>query len=244
MPLIALQAPSMSVWSVLFGSGSDQALITLTGFDHRVFQYLLTSFGDLYNETTPYSKNCCIARKRGTGVGRDQSMSARDCLGLALSWYRARGAPATLCMLYGITASLCKMFIRFSHRILMRVLSCNPLARVKMPTTQEIRTYQATIRENYSMQHDVYVVGDGLKLQLEQSGEAVVQDIFYNVWAHDDYVGYVFVFAPSKVIIACSVNAPGSMHYSCKAEWGSFYDTLEIMYERTGGPVIVDSSFA
>lgn len=68
------------------------------------------------------------------------------------------------------------------------------------------------------MLKDVYAAFDGLKLQLEQSGNEAVQEIFYNVSTHDHYIGNVFVFAPSGVIIACTVNAPVNMYDSCIAE--------------------------
>ena len=37
IPRVALQLPSMSTFVRLFASGSDQALITFTGFDHAAF---------------------------------------------------------------------------------------------------------------------------------------------------------------------------------------------------------------
>lgn len=126
----------------------------------------------------------------------------------------------------------------------MRVLSRDPLALVKLPTAQEARRYQAAIEEKYSIIKEVYAASDGPKLQLKQSGDAVVQEIFYNGRTHDHYVGNVFVFAPSGVIIPCAVNAPGNMHDSCIAEWGAVYDSMQAMYKSTGGRVVVDSAFS
>ncbi len=40
-------------------------------------------------------------------------------------------------------------------------------------------------------------------------------------------VGNVFVFDPNGVIIACALNAPGAMHDSSIAEWGSVYRKLQ-----------------
>jgi hypothetical protein len=53
---------------------------------------------------------------------------------------------------------------------------------------------------------DVFYVMDGLKLPLEASGRYRMQECFYNGWTHDHYVSNVFVFCPSGVIIACSIN--------------------------------------
>ena len=68
--------------------------------------------------------------------------------------------------------------------------------------------------------------------------------MFYNGWTHDHYVGNVFVFAPSGVIIACALNAPGSMHDSVIADWGVIYPKLETVYSQCGGRCVVDSAFS
>ena len=47
----ALQIPARSAFVVLLGSGCDQSLITLTGFDRRGFYYLLERFGVLITST-------------------------------------------------------------------------------------------------------------------------------------------------------------------------------------------------
>lgn len=91
---------------------------------------------------------------------------------------------------------------------------------------------------------NVYAVADGLKLYLEQSSDTVIQNMFYNRWTHDQYLGNVFVFAPNGVIIACAINAPGSMHDSTIAEWGNMYSKREAVYERTGGRCVVDFAFS
>lgn len=51
----ALQALAMSAFSMLNGSGSDQAVLTLTGLDHRAVRYLLTMFDPTFLLFTPHS---------------------------------------------------------------------------------------------------------------------------------------------------------------------------------------------
>lgn len=48
IPRIALQKPTESAWFVLYGSGKDQALITLTGFDHKSLNFILQLFQPIY----------------------------------------------------------------------------------------------------------------------------------------------------------------------------------------------------
>lgn len=110
---------------------------------------------------------------------------------------------------------------------MLRALKDDDNAAVRMPTAEEIEAFQNEFSAKYSTLGDVYAVADGLKLYLEQSGDCVIQNMFYNGWTHDHYVGNVFVFAPNGCIIACATNAPGAMHDSTIAEWGNIHSKLE-----------------
>lgn len=85
---------------------------------------------------------------------------------------------------------------------------------------------------------------------LQQSGDAVIQELSYNGWTHDHYVSNVFVFSPSGAVMACVINLivhspqPGTVHYSSIEEWGSAYEKLETCFEKTGGQVVVEYGFS
>jgi hypothetical protein len=53
-----------------------------------------------------------------------------------------------------------------------------------------------------------------------------------------------FCFAPSGIIVACTVNTPGSWHVSFIAENGGLYAKLESVYDITEGKAAVDSTFS
>lgn len=99
-----------------------------------------------------------------------------------------------------------------------------PGAAIRMPTNEEVSDFKTAFAQKYSMLQDVYAVVDCLKLYLQQNGDAIIQNMFYNGWTHDHYVGNLFVFAPSGIVIACAYNAPGSMHDSTIADWGRIYE--------------------
>ena len=84
---------------------------------------------------------------------------------------------------------------------------------------------------------------DGLKITLEQSGDALIQERFYNGWTHDHYVSSVLCFCPDGTIPIAYVNIPGAFHDSQIAEDGDLYDKLETVYQRDGGQCTVDSAF-
>jgi len=126
-----------------------------------------------------------------------------------------------LCMIFGSTASICSLFLRFGRRILINALRNDAKAAVKLRTKSQIAAFQTAFTAKYSTLRDFYAVADGLKLHLEQQGDPVIQNMFYNGWKHDHYVGNAFVFAPNGCIIACAINAPASMHDSAIADWGN-----------------------
>ena len=57
IPCAALRSPKELAFVTLFESGDDQALITLTGFDHATFHDLHTLFAPVFNAFTPFSRD-------------------------------------------------------------------------------------------------------------------------------------------------------------------------------------------
>lgn len=54
----------------------------------------------------------------------------------------------------------------------------------------------------------------------------------------------MFLFSLDAKVIACAVNAPGSMHDRQIAEWGGVYEKLSECFNEFSGRCIVDSAFA
>jgi hypothetical protein len=171
-------------------------------------------------------------------------MTATQCLTLVVVWDRSRGPTAFLSMVFGVTHSVMALFLRFGRRLLIEALREDVNARVALPSQDEVRDFQRSISAKYNLLDKVYAVADGLKLRLQASGRSEFQNMFYNGWTHDHYVGSVFVFSPAGTVIACALNAPGFMHDSQIAEWGNVYSKLESVFGATDGQVVVDSAFS
>jgi len=133
IPRFALQSSNESPFVTLFMSANDQALITMTGFDHSCFHYILHRFAPLYALYSPYSESGMVRRLR-LPARRPRSLNALQCLGLVLAWGRTRGSIMVLCMLFGTTASVCSVFLRFGRRLLIRALRDDAYGAVKLPT--------------------------------------------------------------------------------------------------------------
>jgi len=149
-----------------------------------------------------------------------------------------------LSMIFGMTKSSVSMYLRFGRRLVIRILTKEPDAAIKIPSIDKICEYQASIAAKHPSLEGVWCTMDGLKLYLEQSGDAVIQNMFYNGWTHDHYVSAVFVFCPDGTIPIAAYNMLGCFHDSTIAEWGKIYEKLGRVYEMVGGKCTVDSAFS
>ena len=238
---------NQSPWQKLYHSRNEQSLITFTGFNYASFDYLLSKFQPFYRRYSPYTGNGKISVVRhpdGTRGGRPRSLDAAACLGLALGYTRTKGSLFSVQMVFGVTHSVLSAFLRYSIKLLYKVLKEEPSARVVIPSDEEIREYQENISSNFPVLDGTWCVVDGLKIKIQKSGDEEIQNAYYNGWLHSHFIGCIFVFAPSGVIVSCIVNAPGSWHDSYIAENGGLYETLRNVYSNTGGIAVVDSAFS
>jgi DDE superfamily endonuclease len=250
IPRPALLTPGDTAFDKLFNSGNDQALITVTGFDHRAFRSLVELFSPWFLSHTPWTGKqdgstykALTSRSHGR-TGRKRIITPTTCLALVLTWYRFRGADFQLQGWFGFTGTHASIWLRFGRRGLLLALRKHPKARVEIPTDEKIEKLKAAAAERHSLLTDVYCVLDGLKLYFEQCEDLDEQCMYYNGWKCDHFIGNLFAFSIDGLIISCVVNAPGSLHDSTIAEMGGLYDQLSAVYERTAGKCCVDSAFS
>ena len=244
IPRFSLQDPGTSTWRRLYASTNSQAMITLTGLDVGTFGWLNEKFEPLYNSLSPFVADDGTIVPKTIGKGRPRLMLSADCLALNLAWTRLRGSTMALSMIFGMTGSSVSMYLRFGRRLIIRILSEEPDAAIRIPSHEKIREYQAAIAARHPVLDKVWCTMDGLKLYLEQSGDVVIQNMFYNGWTHNHYVSAVFVFCPDGTIPIAAYNMPGCFHDSTIAEWGNIYAKLGKVHEEMGGQCTVDSAFS
>ena len=221
-------------------------MITLTGFDCASFASLCEIFAPVFDAYTPFvpSGTSCFENEKIKNKGRPRNIRPEDCLGLVLAWTRTRGSLMALQLIFGMTYSNLDDYLLFAKRILLKVLVNDPRAAVQIPSSEKIEEYKAMVRSRHTFLPDVWCTMDGLKLTLEQSGDAIIQERFYNGWTHDHYVSSVLCFCPDGTIPIAYINVPGSVHDSQIADYGNIYDKLESVYERDGAQCTVDSAFS
>ena len=246
IPRCALHDPIVSAFSILYRSNDDGALITVTGFDHSTFCYILSKFAPTYDTMTPYTADGSM-REMMIKKGRPRTFDSTLGLALVLLHLRSRGGSHLLQMVFGSTKTPLSLWMRFGRRVLLFNLKSEPNAKVKMPTCPlKIQSYCDAIRHKYKElgRRRVLCAADGLKLTLQQAPEYIMQAQFFNGWKHDHYVTSVFVFAPDGTIVAMAINGPGVLHDSDMAKMGDLYGKLESMFTKYYVRGVVDSAFA
>ena len=131
----------------------------------------------------------------------------------------------------------------FEIRIFVKTFQNDALARVSIPSREEIDSFQAAFAERHPLLNDCWATMDGLKLYLQSAGHADIQERFYNGWTHDHYATSVFCFCPNGTIPIAFFKVPGSVHDSQVAEYGNIYNKLERVFLSTGAKCCVDSAF-
>jgi hypothetical protein len=173
IPRCALVDTCQSSFQHLLLSRKDQAFITFTGLDFSNLQYLLNKLTPLYNRYPPYSQSVKITviMDRVVKKGRPRSLGLADCLGLVLGYTRTKGSLFALQMVFVATHSVLCLFLKYSMRILFRVLKEEEDARVALPSPEEVAEYQDVVETNYPALPRVWCVMDGLKIKIEKSGD-------------------------------------------------------------------------
>jgi DDE superfamily endonuclease len=251
IPRNALPAPKDAPSPILYQSGDDGALITITGFDHETFSYILGKFEPYFNDFTPWTKSndggfsyVRLNQSKSKGRGRRRDVNSVACLGLVLSWYRFRGSEFILQGWFGFTGTQTNAWLRFGRRMLLLALKDCEECLVRFPDDETIEVYKEAVARRHESLKNVYCVADGLKIPFEACDGLTDQSKFYNGWLHGHYITNLFVFGADGRILNAIINVPGSVHDSTLAIWGGTYRKLKDIHARTGGICCVDSAFA
>jgi hypothetical protein len=166
-----------------------------------------------------------------------------DCIGLVLAWTRTRGLLMVLQLIFGVTYTNLDDYLLFAKRIIAMVLRDHLMAQVQIPSSKKIEEYKEMVHHQHPYILDVWCTMDSLKLMLEQSGDALIQEQFYNGWTHNHYVMSVICFRPDGTIPIVFCNIPGAIHETQVTDYRDIYNKLELVYLQDGAKCTVDSAF-
>ncbi len=167
---------------------SNQAMITLTGFDYPAFHYLCQKIVILFDTYSPFGYrdgNEVLIKRAKTGRKRV----------IRAAWTRTRGAMNVLQLIFGMTYSNAWSYLRFGKRIIIEVLKNDDFAKISLPSAEKVGEYCVTVKQRHPDLDNVWATMDGIKLTIHVAPSDNVQCIFYNGWTHGHYVSAVLVFA-------------------------------------------------
>jgi hypothetical protein len=211
----------------------------MLGFDCKCFDKVVKT---MFSGHTPFDESGMIVEFEYI-QGRRRVVQPEDCLVLVLVCICTRGSLHVLQLVFGLTYSNLYVYLRFGMRIIVETFRHNPLARVSIPSAEEIESFKLAFAERHPLLNDCWATMDGLKLYLQRAGNTYIQERFYNGWMHDHYVTSVFCFCPDGTIPISFFNVPGSVHDSHVAKFGNIYNKLEEVYHLYGVKCCVDLAF-
>jgi hypothetical protein len=118
------------------------------------------------------------------------------------------GMIVELQLVFGLTYSNLSVYLRFGIRLMVETFKNDPLARIAIPSSEDIERFKAAFVEGQPLLTDCWATMDGLKLYLQSSGNSDIQERFYNGWTHDHYVTSVFCFCPDGTIPIAFSTSP------------------------------------
>ncbi len=201
----------------------------MMGFDTNSFDKLLLKFGPMFCGHMLFDESGRIVEFKYT---RDQRV-----------WMQTRGLLNFFQLVFDLTYSNLSMYLRFGVRLFVEMFRDNPLARVSIPSTEEIELFKEAFAARHPLLTDCWVTMDGLKLFLQQLGNVIIQECYYNGWMHDHYVMSVFCFCPDGTILIAFFIVPGLVHDSQVVEYGNIYGKLEDVFCSTGAKCCINVAF-
>ena len=170
----------MSPFRTIFVSAIEHSLLTTTGFTYDVFCDLLSRFSPIFEAFTPYDDGNKI--RKIVSRTRPKTIQPVDCLGLQLFYLRNRGPQWVMCTGFGMSQTELSLYLRFSRRILIKLLGQDQSDRTQSPNAVEIGQFIESISIRHPILGSKRVWGtmEGLKLTLQQSGRFTIQLHYYN----------------------------------------------------------------
>ncbi len=138
----------------------------MVGFDCESFSKILEKFALMFSGHTPFNKSGMIVEFE-YNWGQKREVQLKDCLGLVLVWTRTRGSLNVLQLVFGLTYTNLSVYLRFGIRLIVKTFSYDPLARVTIPSVDEIESFKTAFAEQHPLLNDCWATMDGLKLYLQ-----------------------------------------------------------------------------
>jgi hypothetical protein len=182
-------------WQILHLSQDDRAFVTTMGVNVETFNYILDQgFALLWNSRPIPRERTTIASEPRANV---QSLDAAGALGLILQYLASSIHINSLVLIFAVIPSTASRYLHFSLRILLETLRNIREGRIAWPSAAEFAENEQLITNHHSRLIGAVGSCDGLKLPVQVSSDARIENATYNGWLHEHFISNVFVFNPT-----------------------------------------------
>ena len=197
----AVLHPSQSPWQKLLQCGDDSSFLYMTGFTREAFNMLLENVFDMEQHRR---------RQQNRRRGRPPLLSPEGQLGLLLFYLGSTMQNKFLCIIFGITPSVCSRVVWHMLRRVVNKLRRHPWSRVKFPSPRKMRRFAAMVQAREPLVDDIIGFMDGVSFSSECTDERIEQNSFYCGYDADTMVNNVFAYGPDGKVFFAAINFPGS----------------------------------
>jgi hypothetical protein len=130
----AIVYPHEAPWRKLYEKADDSSFLHMTGLNRHAFKCLLWYLFD---------GDEIVSRRRR---GRPRSLGADGYLGLLLFYLGSTMQYKHLCLIFGLTPTVCGKAINWMLRRTVRLLADHPFAKVKFPDDVKMREFANMVK--------------------------------------------------------------------------------------------------
>lgn len=215
----------LSQWNFIYASQCNRAFMIFTRLTAAAFDRLLHKFALSYDATT--MRNLTDGEwfhDLERPARRD--LPAHAGLALALRWCCSTSTIQELCVFFGIIPSTFSRFLPYCLSLLLVTLQSDHAGRVEWPTEDEQFIMADMVSLKYPRLAGCFGTLDGLRLPLEESGDIVAQNNYYNGWVKKHNIVNVFIWGADGTLIGYGINFPGTYHDSHVCSDAGLYQAI------------------
>jgi hypothetical protein len=149
----ALIPLKLSPWQKILALQNEQAYIAMKGFDCKSFDKILEKLAPMYSGHMPFNKSGMIVEFEYTW-GQKGEVQPKDWLRLVIVWTHTSGSFNVLQLVFGLTYSNLSVSLRFGMCLIVKTFQHSPLARVSIPSVENIKSFKAA----FSEQHPIWPI--------------------------------------------------------------------------------------
>jgi hypothetical protein len=227
-------APTQNMYNVLDFGNDDKdpvSFLHMTGLTRPTFEMLLDYLFDL-----EYIACHCQCR-------RPCSLGPEGYLGLLLFYLGSTMQYKYLCLMFGVTLSVCSRVINTMPKKVVQRLRSHPFAQVKFPNAAKMKEFANMVQEQEPLVSNIIGFMDGISFPAEFTDKHVKQNAYYCRYDCDTMVNDVFAYGPNGNVFFVAINfleswADGSLtaHFlgHLKAKIGDYKICVDRGFPRSG----------